>query len=311
MDYDIPSIVDGAIKSIRSVQIFIKDYTINYPTKAFDTFEKKGKRLVRVDALAEGFTEVQLFHKLKQSLGYDFISFGEESLYEDLDLSTEERLVILMDMIDGTDLLERELSNWCSAMVFYYPLEQRILASFVARPDDNYIYFASEDSEVAYKCPIRGKGDTKVLRGPSDIRSLDVASIAFYGQKVLNFLSVTTNERFLSGLKKLYEEKGRTLRTRIYNLAGNPMMMRLIDGNPKIDAVFDLEGQAPHDVVPGAYIAQKAKAVFCDLQGKPIDLDKALLRPADPSSRISYIVASTEELSKELRALFTTSEKNE
>jgi fructose-1,6-bisphosphatase/inositol monophosphatase family enzyme len=305
MEFDMDYIVDGALKAIRSAQKFIKNYTSRYPHKAFDPMVlhgKRRKRMVRVDASAETHTEAQLSIRLRN---YDFLAYGEESIETGLDLSEEHRLVVLMDMIDGTDLLERGLSNWCSAMVFYYPPERKILASFVARDDDNYIYYARSDRCSPYKRHIRGGGKTVEVRGPSDVRSLSNASIAFYGQKPANFLAVATCPGFISYLERIEkEEQG----ARIFNLAGNPMMMRLIDGYARIDAVFDLKGQAPHDVVPGAFIAQQAGANLCDIEGRPIDLGLALLKPADEASRLRYLLTSTKDLSHELRQVLTWKE---
>lgn len=36
-----------------------------------------------------------------------------------------------------------------------------------------------------------------------------------------------------------------------------------------VDAVFELSGQLPHDVIP-AYIAGRAGAVITDLKGEPV-----------------------------------------
>lgn len=304
---DLDYIVEGALKAISSIDNFIRRAINRNINKSFSAIEHIGgnrrKRMLLVDALAENAAEDELERKLKF---YQLVTLGEESLIDEtLDLSREERIVVIMDIIDGTDLLERGLFNWCSAMAFYYPPEKKILASFVARADDNLIYFARDDRDKAFKYPLHGKDELIELVGPSDVRSLQEASIAFYGQKVPNFISIAENKKFLSCLNNLHKQKARSLKTRIYNLAGNPIMMRVIDGYSRIDAVFDLEGQAPHDVVPGAYIAQKANAIFTDIQGNHIDLGEALLRPADPNSRISYILASTEELSKELQGLFS------
>jgi fructose-1,6-bisphosphatase/inositol monophosphatase family enzyme len=57
---------------------------------------------------------------------------------------------------------------------------------------------------------------------------------------------------------------------RIYNLGGNPMMLKVAERT--IDAVFEVVGQHPHDVVPGAYIARQAGAIVKDLQGNDLAL---------------------------------------
>lgn len=299
MGFDLASIVDAAITTIRKIQIEIQRDVLEDPSSTFEPARigRRGKQLLAVDLVAERNAARQLRRKLGQ---YRPFSVGEESLSDPrLDLSDKNTLVVLMDMVDGTDLLARGLGNWCSAMVFYYPPENRIIASFVGLPDDG-VYYVTEASARPVKYRFHGKPKVVPISGPSRVRNLASASIAFYGQKVPNLLSAMGHQRFLISLRRLLKAKGRHLKTRIYNLAGNPMMMRLIDGHVRIDAVFDLEGQAPHDVVPGAFIAQKANAVLSDLQGRSIDLARILRRPADPKLHIRYLVASTKKLSREL-----------
>lgn len=294
MKFDLDRLTTIAILTLRQIQNSISTLIAKDPVGSFQIIKTEwNKPLLNIDLIAERFTMLTLFKKFGARAPY---IIGEENLSnKTLDLTNKNDLVILLDMVDGTDLLERNLSNWCSAMVFYYPPERRILASFVAPYDDHLIYFAREDENSAYKCSTKGKADILPVSGPSGIISLSLASISFYGQKIEKFLSVARNLCFLSYLEQI---KGEETKTRIYNLAGNPMMVKLIDGHKRIDAVFDLKGQAPHDVVPGAFIAQKAGAILRGLNGETVDLPSALLRPA--SSRISYVLASTPELADEL-----------
>jgi fructose-1,6-bisphosphatase/inositol monophosphatase family enzyme len=85
---------------------------------------------------------------------------------------------------------------------------------------------------------------------------------------------------------------------RIYNFAGNPMMVKVADGS--MSAVFELLGQSPHDVVPGAFIAKCAGAKLTDLRGRDIDLDAALCKPAAPDAKLRYVLSCTSELGAEL-----------
>jgi fructose-1,6-bisphosphatase/inositol monophosphatase family enzyme len=84
-----------------------------------------GKTLLTVDLVAERDAERELRDNLH--LEPDHLVFlGEEQLsIRQEDLTKEEKLVVLVDMVDGTDLLERGLSNWCSAMVFFDPQGKR------------------------------------------------------------------------------------------------------------------------------------------------------------------------------------------
>jgi fructose-1,6-bisphosphatase/inositol monophosphatase family enzyme len=273
------------------------------PAAAFETatIGVRAKPLLCIDLVAERNAARELHRRLRR---YRPLVLGEESLRDkNLDLNGEKRLVVLIDMIDGTDLLERRLSNWCSAMVFYNPLRREIIAAFVGLPNDG-IYFATKDSSCAFKCQYSRLGEVVPVTGPSRVETIEESSIAFYGQKLSAFSSVANNPTFLAYLGRLQHENAtseKTIKTRIYNLAGNPIAMRLIDGLSRVDAIFDLNGQSPHDIVPGAYIAQKAGALLCDPEGGRIDLNRSLLRPADPKSRIRYILASTIQLSTHLR----------
>ncbi|HNR35414.1 MAG TPA: hypothetical protein PKO36_09560, partial [Candidatus Hydrogenedentes bacterium] len=146
--------------------------------------------------------------------------------------------------------------------------------------------------------------------GPSSVTALQEASLSFYGQQPANFMSVAGNRRFAAKLAEFETVKDDSFkRMRIYNLAGNPMMMKLIDGSKRIDAVFDLLGQLPHDMAPGAYIARRAGAILCGLDGRPIleeDLARMLIKPAHGASKRPYLLAATEGLKNEFLALFGT-----
>jgi fructose-1,6-bisphosphatase/inositol monophosphatase family enzyme len=318
MEFDLECIADVGCTTILEVQKKIQGMVIDAPARALDPVivGSRKKPALRVDVFAEDYTEAELRKRLNR---YRPRVIGEESLMrEDLDLSNEDRLVVLLDMLDGTDLLERGLSNWCSAMVFYYPPEHRILASFVGIPNDA-VYFAIEDRAT----PVRKflwhvrRGQPRVINvtGPSSITRLHEASLSFYGQQPANFMSVAGHARFAAKMAELATIHDESLnRMRIYNLAGNPMMMKLIDGSKRIDAVFDLRGQLPHDMVPGTYIAQRAGAILCGLDGQPVveeDLARMLLRPAHRGSKKPYLLAATEGLKQEFLAMFGTTTRTD
>lgn len=155
---------------------------------------------------------------------------GEESLYEGVDLQNEERTCILIDMIDGTDLLKRGFSNWCSAIVVFEPRIREIKGAFVALPFD-YLYFATKEgafkkrlSEVDMQSPDR-------LMVPNRVTDLRDASVCLYAQKSGNFrglLALNEKNRFVSWLEE-NEARDRQLKEtargenefRFYNLAGD------------------------------------------------------------------------------------------
>jgi len=259
------------------------------------------KSALRVDAYAEDTFEEHLKrYRGKRLKGIKI--FGEESIRDpDLDLSQERGTVALVDALDGSDLLERGLSNWCTAVVFFNPTADqgsRILAAFVGLPSNETYYATISDPRAL----VFRNGATHEVSKPSKRRSLRRASVCYYGQKAKNHLSVAKTP-LLREMMQL--EKKRAIDFRIYNLGGNPMMVKLADfihrDAHSIDAVFDTEGQLAHDVVPGAYIAMKGGAALKNLNGTNISyeqLEDALLQPA--KNRLKYVLAATEELANAL-----------
>ena len=102
-------------------------------------------------------------------------------------------------------------------------------------------------------------------------------------------------------------------RFRIYNLAGNPFIVALADrqcGRNKkvisrgIDAVFEIEGQPAHDVVPSAYISLKAKAYMHEIDGEEITVQTLAKSLLDPKAELRYVVAGTQDLAEVLLEVF-------
>jgi fructose-1,6-bisphosphatase/inositol monophosphatase family enzyme len=303
-------IVKAAITTIHDVQLEIERQLQSNPLAALTRLPME-KPLLVIDMLAERIAETGL-RRLLRLTDTDLHYLGEEQLgimrAKEINLADEERLVVLVDMVDGTDLLERGLSNWCSAMIVFDPQAEKgrkILAAFVGIPEDG-VYYATRESADAWKHRFHvqsGKPRLKQLpKLSSRSGTLAEASICFYGQQTDNIADMVGR-----GLIAHLEELSVTaapnkLRTRIYNLAGMPMMMKMLDsgdGLTRMDAVFDVYGQQPHDMVAGAYIAQAAGAVLSDLDGKPLDLEDRLLRPA--SEKLHYVLAATDSLALELR----------
>ena len=301
-------VVEASIQSIWKTIRFIKRRVSTNPEKYFKPryFETPSgpKYLRRIDDAAEVYFESVLSDYKKGTYEKELIFWGEESFYNpNLDLTGIDKVIVLMDIIDGTDLLMRMLSNWCSALIFLKPKSKKILASLIGFPSMRiYGWCADIEPNPFWVKPTKPL-DFKPLKGANkNVKQLEEASICFYGQKVDNFLSFLEDKKFMEFMNKL---KSTERNLRIYNIAGNPMMIRVAEGD--IDVVVELTGQKPHDVVPGAYIAWKAGAVFKDLHNNNIDLEKILLKPAHPKSEIKYILASTEELYQDIRRHLTNS----
>lgn len=221
--------------------------------------------------------------------------YGEESLQDEtLDLSDEERPVAIVDMVDGTDLLALGIWLWCSAMVFWVPKSRRILAAIVGDPFGRVYYALGPGKAYVTDLDLREASPDEVLKSSRPIRpdgqqkSLKDSFLCFYGQKSGHLRSVLDRTPLLDQVH------------RIYNFAGNPMMVKVADGT--MSGVFELLGQYPHDVVPGAFIAQCAGATLTDIKGRPLDLAESLCRPAAKDRKLTYALCCTPELSKELVA---------
>src|SRR2546429_554260 len=132
--FDMALIIKAALTTIRAVQRDVQADVASDPAEAFECLwiGVRRKPLVAVDLTAERSATRRLRNKLRR---YAPIIRGEESLHaSEWDLGEETRLTILLDMVDGTDLLKRGLSNWCSAIVFYH--QGRIVAAFVGLPNE-------------------------------------------------------------------------------------------------------------------------------------------------------------------------------
>lgn len=290
----------------------------------YTTPDGSGKQILTVDQAAEDETTSYLCQRLGDN-GVRVL--GEETLwrFKNLDLSMqhlegyginarvvdgpESRLVALIDMIDGSDLVERNFGNWCSAMIFFQPSKlsagPRILCSMVHHADGS-IYVADELG--AFVLPPRARpGEMIPIRGPERIKLMrqdfqkEIAdetsqiAICFYGQKQTHFTTLPP------GFIKWVNNHEARERFRIYNLAGNPMMARLANAE-NVHAVFEHLGQYPHDAAPGAYIALRAGGSLIDLEGRDLNEDALANMLMTPSERknLAYVCASTRDLAIEI-----------
>ena len=220
---------------------------------------------------------------------------------------------VLVDALDGSDLAERGLANWCSAVVFFEVARStaKIRAAVVGMPP-NHVYFAT-DEDPARSCLPQCSGsrrsdlanfalEAEEVTGLPPERALSDASLYFYGQKVARLVEVARRPLLAEGRNIEFEN------LRIYNLGGIPMLVRMCDHQVKrargVDAVFELSGQRPYDVVPGLFFALKLGATVLDLarpEPSPIDisdLEEALLHPQGVQLR--YLAAAHERLANEL-----------
>lgn len=309
---DIERVRKFGIKNVRITREAILNASTLTPERAFNRVTLgSGKPALYVDLMAEQKFEQAFRERGETRLIRNVEVYGEESLAREdaaeIDLTDKPGIFALVDMVDGTDLLERGLYNWCSAVVFFQPRREaghRILCSVVGLPTGE-IYYASDDEDGAWVI-WEGRHAPERVGGPSKVASLGDVSLCFYGQKPENFL--------MAAKQPLFEALRSEEAVRIYTLAGIPMMVKLVDHRVEtarnIDAVIEFVGQKPHDAVPGAYIALKAGAIMknpftLDSTGQPIrityeELEAGLMHPANDTYDLTYVLAATEELCDEI-----------
>ncbi len=314
-DIDIDDLLEAGFRSVRAARKSIREHLELDPAGALEPLliGSRRQRALAVDKGAEDAFKLTIKGYGNGKYLDRLTVVGKNSLTNtNLDLIGQQGVFAFADMVNGTDLLERKLSNWCSAIVFFRPnalLGRRILASMVALHNGKTFYATIDDPKV-YVRWLDNTDEPQVTSGLSTVRNLNKASVCFYGQRAENFVELARYPLFqhLAGAKKLDD-------FRLYTLAGIPMVMNLIDNEVKtsrnIDAVFDIRGQKPHDVVPGAFLALKAGASLINLDtGDPmglVDLERFLMRPAANDSKMKYVVASTKPLAKAISELLSPS----
>jgi len=313
---------DYISKEIIEVHRWIYQVIENTPAPFGTYWLNKGKShkpLAVVDLQAE-----QLFMlRVTKRFGKNSVKIiGEETPDSELDLRHEKRICVLIDMIDGTDLFERGLSNWCSAVVVFDPSGPEILGAFVAVPPippsrSGFLYYATSAGAFKTALSENAKDPSRIPLANLDAdRRLADATFCLNGQKssaLLRLLALGKHEKLMAWLttnverdKLLKISAEGAVGFRFYDLAGNPMMARLAEDT--VHLIIDLKGQAPHDMIPGTFIALKAGAHIRDHNGAELTLNvlaKKLLQPGDETSKIKYILASNESILNEMLGLLS------
>jgi len=316
-------LLNVAVHALQHVRKTVKDSLADgsgLEASTFSSPEGKQKRMLQVDKTAENACRNTLLAFVK-----DLSVLGEETLWKlpkSLDLSKEHvvmdgtnpkvkdgaetRVTAILDMIDGSDLVERNLNNWCSALIFFQPTPAPKILFSMIHDADGRIYGAHEQGTFLIDEDTKPGDVIETLNGP-ELRKLrredpdrelpeeiDQIAICFYAQKGSHFTTIPP------GFSAWVRNTPATKRLRIYDLAGNPMMARLANGE-NIHAVFEHRGQYPHDAVPGGYIGLQAGAQLLDFADNNIvigDLAQKLLRPS--AGEFQYVMASTKEIALDL-----------
>jgi fructose-1,6-bisphosphatase/inositol monophosphatase family enzyme len=283
------TIIDSIVRVFAATQRDILECAWSDPTRCFESvyLDAQGKLVKACDLVAEWKAVEMLRSRMNIR---DALIVGEESLARMCGaLGTQTDLTILLDVIDGTRLLEHGSDGWCSAAVAFLPPTGEIIASVVMLPS-GVAYCAS--AAGAWKCRLRhGAIQVMPLSGPSARRSCGEVSIAFYGYTKKRFLSLSTGQ-----LGRLLESGD--LSKNVFIVGGNPALVRTMDGTQQIDVVVEPFGQAPHDVIAGAYFCRQAGGAVIDLNGGALDLEGILQGPL--TRKLRFVAASDSELANSI-----------
>ena len=290
LEHDPQVLLRETLSSCDRIQATLIDLLEKSPQTAISKMlaHKPDENPLRVfDSIAEEWIRNDIKAKFSEPIDV----YGEEDpRLPTANFTSSATTVLLVDMVDGSDLLMNGLGNWCSAVVAFSPLKKKILAVVVAHSNGDR-YCATQDSAFVEK-PIE-RASREIRRRKVDlavnqnVKGMSGARVCCYGQKW---------KRVLSASHSFYSSLGD--RGRFYNLAGNPMMALLAEG--KIDAVFDIGGQKAYNVVPGACIALKAGAVMSTPEGKMIEERDLYNQLLIPNREMRYVLAATDDLRREL-----------
>jgi fructose-1,6-bisphosphatase/inositol monophosphatase family enzyme len=267
-----------------------------------------------IDKLAQRDAENQI-KRLEALRRLKILILGEEKKRYPVSLERCKRIVAFVDPVDGTDLVARGFGNWCLALLFFYPPQRRILASVIGHSSGE-VYWATEkevkrETERINMYPDGGtirKDHQNLNRNVGEDIHLQDAGVCFYGQKPKSFLAFAESpglmealRDFRSRMQRKGSRPGERIDMRLYNFGGNPMMAKLANGD--IDAVLGLHPQEVHDVLPGAYVATRAGAIFTTLRNTKIDLERQLLKPRE---KLTYILSASRSLHFDLHQLVSS-----
>ena len=308
------SLAEAGVFAIRqTLRRIIREFEDDPNTAVRQTIDAETKkRAIDVDLIADR-EFATLFRHYDDGRYASVVVTGEERPGDSDSLDGPFGTYVLLDALDGSDLAERGLANWCSAVVFFEVARStaKIRAAVVGMPP-NHVYFATDDdprvrvyrnlSDLEGQILANLALEAEEVTGLPPERALSDASLYFYGQKVARLVEVARRPLLAEGRNIEFEN------LRIYNLGGIPMLVRMCDHQVKrargVDAVFELSGQRPYDVVPGLFFALKLGATVLDLarpEPSPIDisdLEEALLHPQGVQLR--YLAAAHERLANEL-----------
>jgi hypothetical protein len=312
---------DVAVHAIRkTVEKAMDDLQSENPS-VFDSTIRRGRETNFEKLHLESYfgTEVRSFANSTYGSSTEFCIFGDESPSE-LDRRLRDHpnaTFARVDALDGRDLFQRKIGNWCCASSFFVKhsaLGERIKAVAVGVPNGGGVkIFSAVQGEAGIRVTAaRSKTDRPIVfkgqhSSPWGRDTIQDSVICCVGQKRDSFLSLC-DSNLVSEVGKWSESEGN--RFRIYNLGGMPMIMRLLEGRREhakgyeasgVDAVFGVYGSKSYDVVPGVYLAQRFGATVLNHDKSRVRIDQLeemLLNPTEKG--IQYVIAGKQTLAENI-----------
>jgi hypothetical protein len=211
-------------------QRLIADAVYHHPEKAFREVRVAGKGSGHITTWIDLEAQRHAERVLKSATIQPRVEGEETPRAKRLDLMTQDHPVVVMDMIDGTDLFTREMGNWCSAMFAYSPTTEEILGALIGIPqgDRFKLYMAARSYEGArlltydvvptrsglrYVLPEEQERVPLTLTPQRYVRNprapLDGTGICFYGQKRSRLMQLRDNTSFPWSEQLANSRKGR------------------------------------------------------------------------------------------------------
>ena len=183
------SLAEAGVFAIRqTLRRIIREFEDDPNTAVRQTIDAETKkRAIDVDLIADREFATQFRH-------YDggryasVVVTGEERPGDSDSLDGPFGTYVLLDALDGSDLAERGLANWCSAAVFFEVARStaKIRAAVVGMPP-NHVYFATDDDPRV-----------RVYRNLPDLEGQLLANLALEAEEVTGLPSRASPPRRLT-----------------------------------------------------------------------------------------------------------------
>lgn len=261
---------------MKEAIIVVKKAMLSNSSKSSVRMKKDGNTTYQIDLISEDF----FIAKIRElNLPVELITEEQESiLFSDSPIYT-----ILLDPIDGSDLVIRGYPLGCISLSFHHFDTMEVIFCMVGDIFQGVIFFA--DKNGAFCFTTNKKNKLKV----SNTKAIENSFIASNFAKSYRLKAMLEQKRLVNNSNY------------IFNYGGALEITRVASGS--IDAFLEFsKGFKSIDYSAACYIAQKAGATVSDLLNRELPFHK------DLSIRQRFVVSSTPELhSAILRCLSNSS----